>query len=71
MPLLVQNGLVMLFIPQKLWKAVISQIAKFMGLTLVLSAPDEPHIGPMNLAIWVNYSRISDKRCERGRKVFV
>ena len=23
-----------------------------MGLTWVLSAPDGPHIGPMNLAIW-------------------
>ena len=27
------------------------QIAKFMGPTWVLSAPDGPHVGPMNLAI--------------------
>ena len=33
-----------------------SQIAKFMGPTWVLSAPDGPHVGPMNLAIRVtNY----------------
>ena len=34
-----------------------SQIAKFMGqhgAHWVLSAPDGPHIGPMNLAIRVN-----------------
>ena len=30
-----------------------AQIAKFMGPTWVLSAPDGPHVGPMNLAIWV------------------
>ena len=29
------------------------QIAKFMGPTWVLSAPDGPHVGPMNLAIRV------------------
>ena len=28
-------------------------IARFMGPTWVLSAPDGPHVGPMNLAIWV------------------
>ena len=35
-----------------------SQIAKFMGPTWVLSAPDGPHVGPMNLAIrgWVIWS---------------
>ena len=26
-----------------------------MGPTWVLSAPDGPHVGPMNLAIWVAY----------------
>ena len=31
----------------------VSQIAKFMGPTWVLSAPDRPHVGPMNLAIRV------------------
>ena len=30
---------------------MLSQIAKFMGPTWVLSAPDGPHVGPMNLAI--------------------
>ena len=30
-----------------------TQIAKFMGHTWVLSAPDGPHVGPMNLAIRV------------------
>ena len=30
---------------------VIPQIVKFMGPTWVLSAPDGPHVGPMNLAI--------------------
>ena len=33
------------------WRNVISQIAKFMRPTWVLSAPDGPHVGPMNLAI--------------------
>ena len=28
-----------------------------MGPTWVLSAPDGPHVGPMNLAIWVVLSR--------------
>ena len=28
-----------------------TQIAKYMGPTWVLSAPDGPHVGPMNLAI--------------------
>ena len=28
-----------------------TQIAKYMGPTCVLSAPDGPHVGPMNLAI--------------------
>ena len=27
------------------------QIARFMGATWVLSAPDGPHVDPMNLAI--------------------
>ena len=27
-----------------------------MGPTWVLSAPDGPHVGPMNLAIWVDSS---------------
>ena len=31
--------------------STVSQIAKFMGPTWVLSAPDGPHVGPMNLAI--------------------
>ena len=31
-----------------------TQIAKFMGPTWVLSAPDGPHVGPMNLAIRVD-----------------
>ena len=30
-----------------------TQIARFTGPTWVLSAPDGPHIGPMNLAIWL------------------
>ena len=30
---------------------ITSQIAKFMGPTWVLSAPDGPHVSPMNLAI--------------------
>ena len=29
----------------------IAQKAKFMGPTWVLSAPDGPHVGPMNLVI--------------------
>ena len=32
------------------WR-ITAQIGKFMGPTWVLSAPDEPHVGPMNLAI--------------------
>ena len=28
-----------------------TQIAKFMGPTWVMSAPNGPHVGPMNLAI--------------------
>ena len=32
---------------------VTAQIAKFTGPTWVLSAPDGPHVGPMNLAIRV------------------
>ena len=34
--------------------AKFGQIAKFMGPTWVLSAPDGPHVGPMNLAIRVS-----------------
>ena len=26
-----------------------------MGPTWILSAPDGPHVGPMHLAIWVDY----------------
>ena len=33
-----------------------TQIAKFMGPTWVLSAPDGPHVGPMNLVIRVTIS---------------
>ena len=29
----------------------IPQIAKLMGPTWVLSAPDEPHVGPINITI--------------------
>ena len=32
-----------------------------LGPTWVLSAPDGPHVGPMNLAIWECVSRVSSK----------
>ena len=40
-------------IPIDVWSGFrkLPQIAKYMGLTWVLSAPDGPHVGPMNLAI--------------------
>ena len=34
------------------WTLLSSQIASFVGPTWVLLAPDGPHVGPMNLAIW-------------------
>ena len=36
-----------------IWKCRLSQIAKSMGPTWVLSDPDGPHVGPMNLVIRV------------------
>ena len=38
---------------QIMWLYLCAQIAKFMGPTGVLPAPDGPHVGPMNLAIRV------------------
>ena len=35
-----------------------TQIARFMGPTWVLSAPDGPHVGPMNLAIQPNMQQL-------------
>ena len=35
--------------------SVYSQIARFMGPTWVLSAPDGPHVGPTDLAIRIVY----------------
>ena len=35
-------------------KIIITQKAKFMGPTWVLSAQDGPHVGPMNLVIRVS-----------------
>ena len=39
---------------------VITQIAKYMGPTWVLSAPDGSHVGPMNLAIRETSDSVAD-----------
>ena len=37
-----------------------------MGPTWVLSAPDGPHVGPMNFAIWVHWRWVSCLNADEG-----
>ena len=47
------------YVPQNIYTSINFSDSKVhganMGLTWVLSSPDGPHVGPMNLAIWVGH----------------